>query len=77
MYWYKINERWAVDLSEVRAIGKPTKHPDGADPDNLICLKYKNNKDQYFIVKDRDKVFDDMCFYLRYHQSFKSSPEVI
>ena len=64
MLWYKINDKWVIDLSEVRAFGKPLRHPKGYAADNLLCFKYKNDKEQYFTVENRDEVFEDICRFI-------------
>lgn len=71
MLWYRINDKWVIDLSEVRVFGKPSHHPKGHAADNLLCFKYKNDKEQYFVVENRDEVFEDICRFISFFNPHK------
>lgn len=49
MIWYKINCRWWVDMTQVRAFGKPKDSP------NTIIIQWKDGKEDHFGVDDADK----------------------
>ena len=49
MIWYKINRRWWVDMTQVRAFGKPKDSP------NTIIIQWKDGKEDHFGVDDADK----------------------
>ena len=36
MVWYKINQRWWVDMTQVRSFGKPKDQPD------TITIQYRD-----------------------------------
>ena len=49
MIWYKINQRWWIDMTQVRAFGKPKDSP------NTIIIQWKSGSEEYFNVDDADK----------------------
>ena len=49
MIWYKINRRWWIDMTQVRAFGKPKESP------NTIIIQWKDGKEDHFGVDDADK----------------------
>ena len=49
MIWYKINQRWWIDMTQVRAFGK------SKDSSNTITIQWKDGKEDYFGVDDVDK----------------------
>ena len=49
MIWYKINQRWWVDMTQVRSFGKPKESP------NTIIIQWKDGKEDNFGVDDADK----------------------
>ena len=49
MIWYKINRRWWIDLTQVRAFGKPKESP------HTITIQWKDGKEDHFGVDDADK----------------------
>lgn len=49
MIWYKINQRWWIDMTQVRAFGKPKDSP------NTIIIQWKDGKEDNFGVDDADK----------------------
>ena len=49
MAWYKINQRWWIDMTQVRAFGKPKNSP------NTITILWKDGKEDCFEVDDADK----------------------
>lgn len=49
MIWYKINRRWWIDMTQVRALGLPK------DSSNTIVIQWKDGKEDYFGVDDADK----------------------
>ena len=49
MIWYKINCRWWIDMTQVRALGLPK------DSSNTIVIQWKDGKEDYFGVDDADK----------------------
>lgn len=49
MIWYKINRRWWIDMTQVRAFGKPKESP------NTIIIQWKDGKEDNFGVEDADK----------------------
>ena len=49
MIWYKINQRWWIDMTQVRAFGK---YKDSSD---TIIIQQKSGSEEYFSVDDADK----------------------
>lgn len=49
MIWYKINQRWWIDLTQVRSFGMPKDMP------KTITIQWKDGKEDYFGVEDADK----------------------
>lgn len=48
MIWYKINQRWWIDMTQVRAFGK---YKDSSD---TIIIQWKSGSEEYFSVDDAD-----------------------
>lgn len=44
MVWYKINQRWWVDMTQVRSFGKPKDQPD------TITIQYRDGHEDHFGV---------------------------
>lgn len=42
MIWYKINCRWWIDITQVRAFGKPKESP------NTIIIQWKDGHEDHF-----------------------------
>lgn len=52
MIWYKISQRWWIDLTQVRSFGMPKESP------NTITIQWKDGKEDYFVgIDDADKEF--------------------
>ena len=49
MIWYKINQRWWIDMTQVRAFGKPK------DSSDVIIIQWKSGSEEYFSVDDANK----------------------
>ena len=49
MIWYKINQRWWIDITQARAFGKPKNSP------NTITILWKDGKEDCFEVDDADR----------------------
>ena len=49
LIWYKINQRWWIDMTQVRAFGKPKESP------NTIIIQWKDGKEDNFGVDNADK----------------------
>lgn len=49
MIWYKISQRWWIDLTQVRSFGMPKDMP------KTITIQWKDGKEDYFGVEDADK----------------------
>ena len=49
MIWYKINQRWWIDITQVRAFGK---HKDFTD---VITVQWKDGNEDNFSVDDADE----------------------
>lgn len=49
MIWYKINQRWWIDMTQVRAFGK------SKDSSDVIIIQWKNGSEEYFSVDDANK----------------------
>ena len=49
MIWYKINQRWWIDMTQVRAFGKPK------DSLDTIIIQWKSGSEEYFSVDDANK----------------------
>lgn len=43
MIWYKINQRWWIDITQVRSFGMPKESP------NTITIQWKDSKEDYFV----------------------------
>lgn len=46
MIWYKINRRWWVDMTQVRAFGMPKDQP------NVITIQYRDGHEDHFGVNE-------------------------
>lgn len=51
MIWYKINQRWWVDLTQVRSFGMPKDQPD------IITIQYKDGEESNFGVSNAEEEF--------------------
>ena len=49
MIWYKINQRWWIDITQVRSFGMPK------DSSDTIVIQWKDDKEDHFGVDDADK----------------------
>lgn len=49
MIWYKINQRWWIDITQVRAFGRPKNSPD------TLIIQWIDGKEEHFGVDDVDK----------------------
>ena len=49
MIWYKINQRWWIDMTQVRAFGK------SKDSSDTIIIQWKSGSEEYFGVDNADK----------------------
>ena len=49
MIWYKINQRWWIDITQVRVFGRPK------ESSNTIIIQWKDGKEDHFGVDDADK----------------------
>lgn len=49
MIWYKINRRWWIDMTQVRAFGKSKNSSD------YIIIQWKDGKEENFGVDDADR----------------------
>jgi hypothetical protein len=49
MVWYKVNQRWWVDLTQARAFGKPRNSSD------TLIIQWKDGQEEHFGVDDADK----------------------
>lgn len=54
MIWYKINRRWWVDMTQVRAFGTPKDSP------HTITIQWKDGKEDNFGVEDAEKEFAEI-----------------
>ena len=54
MIWYKINQRWWIDITQVRAFGKLKNLSD------TITIQWKDGKEEYFSVDNADKEFVEL-----------------
>ena len=51
MIWYKINRRWWVDMTQVRAFGKSKDSP------HIITIQWKDGKEDNFVVDNTEEEF--------------------
>ena len=51
MIWYKINQRWWVDLTQVRSFGIPKDQP------NTITIQYKDGHEDHFDIDNVEEEF--------------------
>ena len=49
MIWYKINQRWWIDITQIRAFGKPK------DSSDVIIIQWGSGSKEYFSVDDANK----------------------
>lgn len=49
MIWYKINQRWWIDMTQVRSFGRPK------DSSDTIIIQWKSGSEEYFSVDDANK----------------------
>lgn len=50
MIWYKINQKWWINMTQVRAFGKSKD-----SSDVIIIIQWKSGSEEYFSVDDADK----------------------
>ena len=51
MIWYKINQRWWIDMTQVRIFGIPKDSP------NIITIQWKDGKEDNFSVDNAEEEF--------------------
>lgn len=51
MIWYKISQRWWVDITQVRSFGMPKDMP------KTITIQYKDGHKDYFDVENVEEEF--------------------
>lgn len=51
MIWYKINQRWWIDMTQVRSFGMPKDHP------KIITIQYKDGHEDHFGVENVEEEF--------------------
>ena len=51
MIWYKINQRWWIDITQIRVFGVPKDQP------NTIKIHWKDGKEAIFDVDNVDEEF--------------------
>ena len=49
MIWYKINQRWWIDITQIRAFGIPK------DSSDTIIIQWKSGSEKFFSVDDANK----------------------
>ena len=54
--WFKINDRWCINMCEVRSFGASKSYP------THIVIKFKDGKEETYLIGERQmEVFDEMC----------------
>ena len=51
MIWYKINQRWWIDMTQVRAFGMPKGQP------KTITIQYKDGHEDHFGIDNVEEEF--------------------
>lgn len=51
MIWYKINQRWWIDMTQVRSFGMPKDQP------KTITIQYKDGHEDHFGVENVEEEF--------------------
>ena len=51
MIWYKINQRWWIDMTQVRSFGMPKDQP------RTITIQYKDGHEDHFGVENVEEEF--------------------
>ena len=51
MIWYKINQRWWIDMTQVRSFGMPKDQP------KTITIQYKDGHEDHFGVENVKEEF--------------------
>ena len=51
MIWYKINQRWWIDMTQVRSFGIPKDQP------RTITIQYKDGHEDHFGVENVEEEF--------------------
>lgn len=55
MIWFKINNRYYIDLMQIREFGRPKANPD------VIEITFKDGKEQCYIVDDQNETFNRLA----------------
>ena len=58
MIWYRINNRWYIDVTQIREFGKPADSPD------CISITFKDGKTENYQVDDQDEQFDKLVEFI-------------
>lgn len=55
MIWFKINESWYIDLTQIREFGVPKDRP------GAIMVTYKDGKEDFYGVNDPRETFNRLA----------------
>lgn len=58
MIWFKINESWYIDLTQIREFGVPKDRP------GTIMVTYKDGKEDFYGVNDPRETFNRLAEYV-------------
>lgn len=58
MIWFKINDNWSIDLTQIREFGIPK------DRSNSILITYKDGKEEFYSSDDPRETFNRLNEYI-------------